>query len=188
MTIDHFLKNHSSLAAAAFLFVLNVVGLSYNVAVFSTLGQNYADFANLDDFLVSALKSPIALIYTLIFLAMTGLIGRRWFRSGGSSSSFVFTVTLVIYTVAFVLGIPATFGHLAVKAAPTTPLSGLKQFVFGHGNQMELHCQMFVENERQIIVVTGRLMSEAGDMYLVEVDGKGTMVAKSCVVLIEQKM
>jgi hypothetical protein len=44
---------------------INTIGISYNYAIFAYCGLNYADFADVDDFLVAGFKNILVLLYAI---------------------------------------------------------------------------------------------------------------------------
>ena len=178
------LRENAALAATGFAAFLNLVGLSYNYAVFATLGYNYADFAEVGDFLVSAFKSPFTLVYTaLVLAAMAAVVSRRpAARGDGGDRGAWRGVAAAAAIVVAVAVLPATVGYSAVRLAAT----GIPAFdiAFGTSGPSLVDCQVFDDDRRVIRTFEGRIVAAAGGVLLLDAPEGGTLVSRGCVVAI----
>lgn len=124
--IRELIKHNSAVLVAIFLFALKIVGLSFNFAVFGSLGHNYADHAQLEDFLISAFKSPFALAYICSVIAITLLlvfvynwISARFFRQNQKINSMHWAPFLFAF-ITLTVAIPANVGALVINETPKT--------------------------------------------------------------------
>lgn len=171
-----FLRQHTAVAASVGFVLLNLVGLSYNFGLFAAMGVSYADFAQLDDFLIGAFKSPLVLLYTAVAIALSLVPTTGSGRLPGTRAG-VWVSSVAAVFLAFI--VPSVAGYLVGRGTGTTaPL------LSGTSVRSQLDCQIFAGGRRTIRTYEGRILSSAGGMLLLDDDGTGLMVAESCVVAI----
>lgn len=168
------LRRNATVAASAGFVILNVVGLSYNFGLFAAMGVSYADFAQIEDFLVGAFKSPLVLLYTAAAIGLSLLTLATVSQRGGMAGTAVAVVLVLM--LAFLL---PTLGGYAVGRS-----GGGSALFVGTSMPSEIDCQVFDDGRRVIRTFEGRILSSAGGMLLVDAGGRGLMVAEDCVVAV----
>lgn len=99
-------------------------------------------------------------------------------------------VQVTVFSIVLVSIMPMGFGYMLAARGGAHDFSAhetvrLTDALLGFSTRVNLTCELFSDGKRVSKTITGRMISDAGDFYLVDEAGSGLLVAKSCVKTIE---
>jgi hypothetical protein len=93
-TAFSFMYEHPAFVGTLALICINLIGLVSSVTVFTYFGLNYFDFAEIDDFLISAFKRISALVISMLMVLIAAAIFLYKVRKSTLRPRYLFVLLL----------------------------------------------------------------------------------------------
>lgn len=159
---------------------INTIGIAYNYAIFAYFRLNYADFADIDDFLVAGFKSIQVLVYgILIPLFLFWLFGTRpRYYTNPIAMKLLFNACIYII---FAIFIPAFNGFMVASVADTKNERN-RTALLGPSVPYEINYLDCQDGNRISLKFSGMILAEAGSFFLIKTKDGQKIIRKSAVV------
>lgn len=167
--VGTFFQDHPGAFITIVAVFLNGVGLVYGFFSLAFFDINYFDFAEADDFLISAFRNPGMFLY----ICAVAFFGAQLLRF---SSRRWFPAAAIAYVLVLAFGVPAWLGSLA--ADPTTefqPFANKYTRVFHDGECAEGECAEKERVGKRCLLEDHRLVTKVGD-FVVFANGQGDAI------------
>ena len=134
----------------AFAIYFELVGVVYSVALFAGFGLNYADYANIDDFLLASFKEPIVFVFACVAIIVASAhknFQRTLYRNLALLAPLFISIFTAVCAIVLIRGFDM---HM--------PLSNTGMEV-----QVKLNPKFCIEEDNKISTV--RLLGRSGDYF-----------------------